>query len=281
MSLLGGFFGKPPELSHPTQTANTQFDYNTKAGNQSLVNTAGANQKSTPFGSSTVQFDPQTGLPMGYNTQFDPSLQGGVDNLTGAFGAQTGNLPGGIDFSGIDTSGILNAGMNAYDAYANPQIDRQLNQVKTTMGERGIPLGQEISDNAYGDVYDAANRARTSFFGDLYGRMPGMKATETGTLTAQGMAQGQLAGQNVGLMQGLYGLTPQTPQLQAQYGSPDFMGAVNANDAQKQKAYETKQQGLGNLLKFGTSLAFAPMTGGMSLAGLGGLFNNGSMGAAG
>lgn len=280
MSLLGGLFGKAPKPPDPTKTANAQWGYTQQAGDTTLKNNA--MDKTGPFGSSSFETDPTTGLPTGINTSFSQPMQGGVNNITGAFGAQSGGLPTGIDFSGINTGDILNAGMNSYDAYANPMVDRQLNDVRTRMSERGLPEDSQISGDSYGDVYDAANRSRTSYYGQLAGQLPGMESTMTNTAIAQGMAPGQMAGQSLGLLSGAGSLLPQAQQPQAGYAAPDYASLVNNNYNQQMQQYQSDQAGLGNLLKTGAGLLMAPMTGGMSLgmtgAGMGGLFNGGTGG---
>lgn len=280
MSLGGLFgFGKAPKPPDPTATANAQLAYNKQAGDMTLKNNAMS--RTGPFGASTFQTDATTGLPTGISTSFNGDMQGGVDNVTDAFGTQSGALPTGIDFSGINTGDILGAGMDAYDAYAAPQLDRQLNDVRTRMADRGLPEDSEISGNAYGDVYDAANRSRTNYFGQLSTALPGMESTMTNTRINQGMAPGQLTGQSLGLLTGASGLLPQAQQPQASYGAPDYTGLVNSNYNQQMQQYQSDQSGLGNLLKMGAGLALSPIPtggfgntiGGAAVGGLKGLFN--------
>jgi hypothetical protein len=263
--------GKPPKPPDPVKTADAQYGYTQQAAGDTLKNNA--MDRFGPFGSSEFARDPSTGLPTGITSQFSGPMAGGVNNIAGSFTGQSGLLPNGIDFSGINTNDILNAGMNAYDAYANPAIDRQLNEERTRLSERGLPdnsnNGGQIAKNEYGDIYDAANRARTGYFGQLYGQLPGMASTMTNTAIAQGMAPGQLTGQSLGLLSGAGSLLPQAQQPQANYAPPNYAGLVSQNYDDQMKAYTSNQAGLGNLLKTGASLLAAPMTGGTSLFGLG------------
>ena len=259
---------RAPTPPDPTQTADTQARYNTEAGNQTLTNNA--MDRTNPFGSSTFQRDPTTGLPTGINTSFSGGLQTGVDNVMGGFGTQTAGIPSGIDFSGLtDTGDYLQAGMNAYDAATADSIRQGQGRIDQEIANRGIPINDQIATDLQGN-YDRQNAtARAGEFARLYGMTPAMRAADTNTAIAQGMAPGALAGQGLGLLGGAGGLLPQAQQPQASYGAPDYAGLVNSNYAQQMQAYNANQGGLGSLLRTGGALLTAPMTGGASLLGMG------------
>lgn len=261
------------------QTAQQQQGFNKEAAQQTLK--MNAMDRTGPFGYSQFQRDPTTGLPTGINSGFSGPVAGAADNVGGAFQSQTGLLPAGFDFSSTSAPGILMSGMNTYDALSQPAIEQGQNRITQEIANRGIPINDKIATDLQGNFDQKNNLARQSFFSDLYGRLPGIQATETNTAIAQGLAPGQQAGQSLGLLQGLNSLIPQAQQPQAAVGSPDYMTAVNNNYNQQMKQYEANQAGLGNLLKTGVGLALTPMTGGFgntllggALGGLGGLFNN-------
>lgn len=268
MGLLDGLFGKAPKPPDPTQTANTQAQYNTQAGNQTLSNNA--MDRNGPFGSSAFQRDPTTGLPTGINTSFSGGLQGGVNNITGGFGAQSGGLPSGIDFgNGVNTDQYVQQGMGAYDAANAGNLAQGQRRIDQEVANRGIPINDQIAKDLQGNFDQGNETSRASEFNRLLGMTPGMRAQDTSTAINQGMAPGQLTGQSLGLLQGANGLLPQAQQPQANYGAPDYSGLVNTNYAQQMAGYNANQAGLGNLLKTGASLLAAPMTGGTSLFGMG------------
>jgi hypothetical protein len=244
---------KAAEVNAQTAAANQQFQ------TDAFKTNIGAANNSNPFGYAGYNIDPNTGMPTGFSKGFSGPIQGGFDNVAGAFGQTTGLLP---NFDMMTPQNIAMGNYNAYSAMAAPQRQQMQNQLKTTMAERGIPefsqngdFGSDIAKNAWGNLNQQFALADTNAAAQAWNAVPGMQAQMTNTELQQKYAP---ANQNLGLLQGLYGFMPgiNQPQLgAATQANVDHSGNVwNAYNAEAKAAAE-KNAGFNNLLKVGGSMA--------------------------
>lgn len=221
-------------------------------------------------GTSGYTFD-ANGNPTGRTSTLSQPLQ---DFSTGLFAGIPALSSANWDFSGtsggvgLDPNEYLRARMGAHTAYADPARDANLEQVKRTMMERGIPIGQEISNSAYGQVYDADTRGRTAAFGDAYRDLPGALQTMTNTKIAQNNAPLQW------LTSGFNSLNALTPQARdvgnTDTAATNTIGARTTEADQAAKAVAAKNAAKSQLVQTGVGLVAAPFTGGASLSMVGG-----------
>lgn len=261
MGLLDGLFGKPPKATDPSKVLSEQWAQTQKAGDTTL--TKNSMDRSGPFGSSSFERD-ANGLPTGITSDFSPEMQGGVDSVTGAFGAQAGLLPTGAFNPAIDSSGIRQSYVDKGLNYALPAWAQEDNLRKTTMAERGIPLGSEIDATTAGQVADNRSRYLSDLSAGAWQAGANEEQRQFGNELTKYQLPQQMAAGNLGLLTGANALLPQAQQPQANYAAPDAQGAYASYDKANADAYATKQAGLGNLLKTGAALALAPVTGGLS-----------------
>ena len=276
--LLSGLFGgaKPPPPINVDATAAKADAANkgTATWNADQYHSQGSQG---PTGG--MHWDPASNS---YVRTFDPSLQGGFDNLTGGFNATTGGMPTSFNFDSTTAPAILNSGMQTYDALAADPIKQGQNRLSTQLSERGIPLGSEIDQTEQGN-FDRQNAlARQSAFSTLYGQLPGMQGQLNQNEITKGMAPGQLAGQGLGLIGGMQGLLPNYAnpyQYNAQ--APNIEGLTQANYSGQMDAYKAQQQSnaglMGALGTFGGLALGGPMGASLGrglMGGVGNLFNS-------
>jgi hypothetical protein len=183
------------------------------------------------------------GTPTSIEQGFDPRLQGGFDNVMERFGAQTAGIPDGFDFSGagLTSQGIFDKTMQAYNAGMMPGRIQQQADLQRRMAERGLGYGSEISNNEYGNQWDAFNRQDLNAAAIAANAMPGHLSSLTGTMIQQGMAPGNLARQGIDTMQAGLGLLPNANQALGNIGSPDFAGMTQNNFNNQMAAYKAEQ----------------------------------------
>jgi hypothetical protein len=183
------------------------------------------------------------GTPTSIEQGFDPRLQGGFDNVMERFGQQTAGIPEGFDFSGagLTTQGIFDKTMQAYNAGMMPGRIQQQADLQRRMAERGLGYGSEISNNEYGNQWDAFNRQDLNAAAIAANAMPGHLSSLTGTMIQQGMAPGNLARQGIDTMQAGLGLLPNANQALGNIGSPDFAGMTQNNFNNQMAAYKAEQ----------------------------------------
>jgi hypothetical protein len=257
---------KAPKVPNAAETTAEAAKVNaqTAAANQQFQTDAfktnvGAANNSNPFGYAGYNIDPNTGMPTGFSKGFSGPIQGGFDNVAGAFGQTTGLLP---NFDMMTPQNIAMGNYNAYSAMAAPQRQQMQNQLKTTMAERGIPefsqngdFGSDIAKNAWGNLNQQFALADTNAAAQAWNAVPGMQAQMTNTELQQKYAP---ANQNLGLLQGLYGFMPgiNQPQLgAATQANVDHSGNVwNAYNAEA-KAAADKAAGTNALFKTVGSMA--------------------------
>jgi hypothetical protein len=260
-------FGNAPTPPDPTKTAQQQQQYNTTAA-QTGIN-MNSMDRNGPFGSSQFQRD-ANGNVIGLDNSLAPGLQGGANNVMGAFGAQTAGMPSSINFDPMTAQNIANQNYGAYAAMTQPSRDQATNALNTTLSERGIPIGSEIDTNARGNMDRANALADTSAAAQAWNAVPGMQATMTNTAIQQGMTPGALAGQGLGLLGAANGLTPQAQQYTAGVQAPDYTGLVNNNYNAQMGQYNANTQAMGSLLGTAAGIGLMPLTGGAT----GGLANS-------
>lgn len=269
----------PPKAADPTQVANTQQQYNQQAANANLKLKAQTGNKTGPFGSTTVQTD-ANGMPIGQTVSLDPSLNSG--GVASAFGGQVNNLgTGQFDWDSTTAGNIAQGNYNAYAAMTAPQRKQQQNALKTTLAERGLPLGSEIEQNEQGNLDRQFANADINAAAQAWNAVPGMQAQLQTNQVQQQLAPGQVANQSLGLIGGLNGLSSGYADLTPQGINPaDFQGAQANYDKQNQQNYANMWSGIGNLGGVLGGALFSPNLGtnfGNTLAGqgakkIGGLF---------
>jgi hypothetical protein len=225
------------------------------------------------------------GTPTSIEQGFDPRLQGGFDNVMERFGAQTAGIPEGFDFSGagLTAQGIFDKTMQAYNAGMMPGRIQQQADLQRRMAERGLGYGSEISNNEYGNQWDAFNRQDLNAAATAANAMPGHLSSLTGTMIQQGMAPGQLAGQSIGLMGSGLGLLPNAQQASGSVGSPDFAGMTQNNFTNQMAAYKAEadrvaadnagKAAIWKTLLGATGTALGGPLGGAVATGFGNMFN--------
>ena len=225
-------------------------------------------------------------MPTGQTTSLDPSLNaGGVAN---AFGGQVNNLgTGQFDWDTMTAPAIAQGNMAAYGALTSPMRQQQQNALKTTLAERGIPLGSEIEQNEAGNLNRQFAIADQNAAAQAWNAVPGMQAQLQSNQIQQQMAPGAVAGQSLGLLGGLAGLTPGYTNIAPQNFAPgDFAGAQARSDQQDAQNYQNMWSGIGNLASVGLGGLFGQMPAnysfgntlaGKAYGGIKGLFNNSSV----
>lgn len=266
---------KTPTYPNPTQTANTQADFNVKAAQQQqAMSTMG---QETPYGSLTytTSIDPITGLPKYQaNTKFTPEQQALLDTLqntksiTGQGGetlagntiGQYETAPDLIGGANSLTQQVLNSQLPAWERFMQPERE----QLDTKLRNQGIMPGTP----AYQQQVDALSNQQNLTKGQWLGNFEPQAFNQAQT-------QYQLPLENIQTLMGMSGPADlkssftQTPT--ANVAAPDYSGQVsNQFDAQL-KAQQNKiaqQNALMSALFGGaTNIAKLPVSGGGSLGG--------------
>jgi hypothetical protein len=269
---------KAPKAPDPMQVAGQQQQFNTQAAQQNneflkgahKTNVAAAGTKN-PFGQGGYDIDPNTGMPTGFSRGFSDSIQGGFDNVAGAYGQTTGLLP---DFDMTTPQNIAMGNYGAYSALTQPGRDDARNAFNTRMKEIGQPVGGEIYDKQFGNMERQFALADTNAAAQAWNAVPGMQAQMTNTELQQKYAP---ANQNLAQLQGLYGLLPNINQPQlgaAQAGNVDYTNLVNNNYNQQMAQYNANQAALGGLFGGAAKWAMSPANpGGFAATNLGKMFS--------
>jgi len=150
---------------------------------------------------------------------------------------------------------------------------QQQNALKTTLAERGIPLGSEIEQNEAGNLNRQFAIADQNAAAQAWNAVPGMQSQLQSNQIQQQMAPGAVANQSLGLLGGLAGLTPGYTNIAPQNFAPgDFAGAQARADQQNAQNYNNMWSGIGSLAKIGGAAFGGPL----GAAALGGLFGSSS-----
>lgn len=236
----------PPD---PTQTANTQQQYNLSAGEASQAGSA-VNQVN-PYGSLTYT---QTGTgPNGVpiytaSSQLSPAQQQLLNTLQGnqsTAGGQAGALLAGANYGaqnpsdviGGATSGTTKALLGQETAYLNPFFNTQTSQLDTKLRNQGFAPGQPGYDNAMRDLSQNQNQSVTGFLAQAEPAAY-QQATQSYQMPLQmatqelGLSQPGSVGQNL----------VQTPQLSV--SAPDYSGLTEQNYAQQVAQHNAMMSGL-------------------------------------
>ncbi len=253
-----------PKAEDPKITAAAQAGYN-KTAAQDTKNMAWDRQGL--FGASTIDRDAK-GNAVGMTNSLSPGMQTAADNVVGAVGSQTGLLPNTAFNPNTDAAGIRQAFVGQGMQYAQPEWARQDKNREITMTNRGIPIGSE----AWTDAENQVGESRNQYMGDLSNRAWQAGANEEqrqfGNQLTQYQLPQQMAAGGMGLLSGMNSLTPQAQEPNANVGSVDYGGMVQAKHASDTAAHNAKMQGFGQLAGAGAAILAAPMTGGTSLAGM-------------
>jgi hypothetical protein len=229
------------------QTNQDAFGNQFKANAQAAGNT-------NPFGYAGYSFDPNTGMPTGFSKGFSDPLQGTFNNASGAYGAQSGLLPAGFNFSGTSVPYILGAGAQFYnDATADNDAQRR-GEIEQNIANRGLPQNDKIAMDMRGNYDRSSALARQGFLSNLYGQVPNWQATETDTAIKQGMAPGNQTLQTGNILNQLQGYLPGLNQQTlntAQINPVDSMGAMSTEAKMLQQAKDQQAAMWGNVAKVG------------------------------
>jgi len=251
------------------KTAQQAFDLSKQATDYNSGKYFTQGQKAGAFGGLTT--DPTTGAQ---TQQFGAGLLPSVNNTQGALGQQTAGLPAGFNFDMTTPQGIAMGNYGAYSAMAAPQREQMQDQWKTTLAERGIPLGSDIEQQGSGNMARQFSIADTNAAAQAWNAVPGMQAQMTNTELQQKYAP---ANQNLAQLQGLYGLLPNINQPQlgaAQAGNVDYTNLVNNNYNQQMQQYNANQAALGGLFGGAAKWAMSPVNpGGFAATNLGNMFS--------
>lgn len=242
----------------PYATSDAQAAANTNA-----VKTAAkisAVDQNAPWGSTTYTRDAE-GVPTEQKITLGAPEQTNYDttiNTKNQLAANAGTLAGGLpttpftmpDQARADT--VQNTLYNRKMAMLQPQFDEANNSVKTTLAERGIPIGSEIYNREMDRASRNQNEAMTAAAQDatLAGGQESDRLLNQ-AITLRGQPYNELSA----LLSGAAGV--QMPQFQA---SPAFnVQAPNVSDL-VYKSAQANQQGSNSLLNglFGLGAAAMP-----------------------
>lgn len=240
--------------------------------------------QSNPFGSisySSNGVDPATGAPKySQTTTLSPELQqllnsqiGAQTGLSSAITGTLGNLPTTpFDPSGINTDKIRDASYSMRVAQMEPQWDKAWKDLEGRLNDRGLPLGSEISNDQYGEFYNARN--------DSLGQI-----SRQAELDAANEYQRQFGNaltihnQPLQQLQGLMGMSSPvsnpsfnsypTASAQAPDVSQNVWNAYNANVQRSQNQQSALMGGLLGIGKLGLGIASGGGLGALMLPQLG------------
>jgi hypothetical protein len=251
-----------PKAPDPAQVSSGQYRWNKKAAQEQMGLNALAQRG--PFGSATFDRNGR-GVPVGISTQFAPELQGAAQNTMGNLTSQTGLLPPGRFNPNINGQQVHDIIFRNFMSDVLPEWARQDENQRVMLAERGIPIGSK----PWKDVVDQTAENRNAYM-DRASNNAWLAGTEEEDRQRRNQLQDyllpyQTASSNLGLLQGLRGLTPEAHIPQASIGAPDYgQNAWNSYNAEMAN-YNDKMSGLGQLVSTGIGLLGAPMTGGLSL----------------
>lgn len=268
-----------PSPPDPTATSDAQQAYNTKAA-QTQNQTNSYNQGSA-FGS--INYVPDPTSPSGYSVQTSYSapeqkLFNTYTGTQGAFGSAAPDLvsAGAANLTApanLDNSAVTKQLDDWQSAYQQPIFDQQSSNLDAQLRNQGLTPGSAAYDNAKNLL--ARNQ------GDVTNQYLTMNQGQSFDQALQAFQAKQAQGQNEAQLGGtLFGasaptaITPQaTPTASIQ--PANYQGAVQSNYTNQLQNYENTWNNVGKLGTAAAGLAFAPVTGGLSLGAagaLGGMF---------
>jgi hypothetical protein len=281
MGVVADMFGNPKSAFNAKAAIDEQGKENKQAfntnqdafGNQFKANAQAAGN-TNPFGYAGYSFD-SNGMPTGFSKGFSDPLQGTFNNATGAYGAQSGLLPSGFNFSGTSVPGILQSGSEFYDDATRDTNSQRMNEIEQGIANRGLPQNDKIAMDLRGNYDRSSALAKQGFLSNLYSQVPNWQNTETQTAIAQGMAPGNQTLQTGNILNQLQGYLPGLNQQQlqtAQINPVDSMGAMKTEAQMLQQAKDQQAKMWANVAQ-----AAGGWMGGGGLGTLTGLFNGAKM----
>lgn len=276
-----------PTPQNPTVTAQTQQDFNTKAGEASQQGSM-VNQVN-PFGSFTYN---QTGVSANgtpiYTLKSDlsPANQQLLDLLNASkttAGTQAGQLISNANYGaaspsdviGNATKGLTQQALNQQIDYLKPYQDYQRQQMDTQLRNQGFAPGQPAYDMQMKKLQNDQDSSVQNYLSNIQGQMM-QQATQQYLLPLTMGQQLQAWGAPIS------STMQQTPALSIQ--PANYTGAVANYDQAAMQAYNAQKQQqnamLSGLFGIGTGVLGAMATGGASipgsLLGMSSLFSGGS-----
>lgn len=249
---MGSLFSGPPKPTDPKKTAASQMAVNRDSAQ--LGREFNRINQYDPFGSS-VTYDPQTGAQ---TTSLGDLGQQYTQGLAG-LGQQYFNTAG----QGVPdyTKGFQEAA-RFYDANQDPRIERGRSAIESRLRNQGLDPGSKAFRDAMADFSLQNAEARNNWMAGAQNQFSQQARLDRNQTMSE---------LNPGVSAGNMFMNPQTsPFAQVGTGQTPNMAALTQNyDNQRLANYNNQMSGIGGLLKTGLSLATAPMTGGMSLAGMG------------
>ena len=274
-------FGAPTPPD-PTATSNTQQQYNTQAAQQQ--NQTNSYNQNSAFGSINYAADPNS--PSGYTlqTQYSQPEQNLFNRYTGtqgAFGAAAPGLvtQGAADLTArpnLDPSAVTGQLNNWSQQYLQPIFNQQQSNTDAQLRNQGLNPGSA----AYGNAQNLLVRNQ----GDVTNQYLQQNEGQAYNQALQNFQAQQQQGQNeASLGSGLFGASAPTGPTQqatptAQIQPANYQGAVQSNYQQQNQNYQNTWNNIGKLGTAAAGLAFAPMTGGLSLMGTLGAAGSGMFG---
>jgi hypothetical protein len=262
----------PPD---PTQTSNTQQQYNvTAAQDQQKINSF---NQSNPYGSMSYSADPNS--PSGYSLNTSLSapqqhlldIQTGTQGTTGQTAQNLAHNTAGMysqapNFTPLDPTGLVTQLNNWQQKYQQPLFNQQSSNLEAQLRDQGLTPGSEAYNNAKNLLARNQGDVQNQFMTNNIGVGQQAQAQNFG----QQVENYQLPLQTEASLFGMSGPTgptfQQTPTAQIQ--PANYSGAVQSNYDNQMKNYENTWNNIGKLGTAGVGLAMAPMTGGTSLAGM-------------
>lgn len=254
-----------PKAPDPAQTAAQQQQYNIGAAKQQNANNSYG--QSSAYGS--INYVPDSSQPSGYRIEnsFSPTQQGLYNTATGtqAIAGQTGqdllqNTRSMYSQPFNGNNQAVTDKLNQWQAqYLAPIFKQQGSNLEAQLHEQGLTPGSEAYNNAKNLLARNQGDVTTNYL---------TKNQQQGF--DQALTEYQTPLQTIG---GLFGMAaPQginplaTPSSSVQ--PANYAGLVQSNYENQLKNYENTWNNIGKLGTSAASLAFAPMTGGTSLAGM-------------
>jgi hypothetical protein len=208
-----------------------------------------------PFGGS-ITYDPETGAQTTALGQQGQQYAGGLANLGERYFGMAGQ---GVP----DSSAAFDQAYGYASANLEPRFERSRAAAESRLRNQGLDPTSAAYKSAMNDLALQQNEARNNLVTGLQGQM-----------FNQGLAgrQQTLAELSPGLQYGIPAfMDPNVSPLQRidTGGTFNAPGAMQANYQQELDNYNNQQMGAFGLARTGLGLLTAPMTGGLSLAGMG------------
>lgn len=169
--------GSGPKPPDPYQTAKTQYEFNTKAMQDTLK--ANAMNRYGPYGSTTFIRD-ASGMPVGQEISLSPNQQALLgareSNALGLQGAAANMLDylptdAPIKFNPTSVPTGAEVGQAAFDyqkGLLQPGFDRARRDLTTELTNRGIPVGSEAWNNAMNQLDESQGAQMTNAANQAY-----------------------------------------------------------------------------------------------------------------